>query len=252
VEKGKGLMMPRPARIRIGTSGWNYNHWRERFYPPGLPSAQWLAHFQTVFDTVELNNSFYHLPEIRTFDKWRDEVPADFLFSVKANRFLTHVKKLKDTGLALRKFLGRARHLQTKLGPILYQLPPRWNPNLERLDEFCARLPKDLIHVIEFRQRDWLNDQVYEILRRHAVNLCVHDLLPDHPRVITGSAVYIRFHGVGAKYGGNYGRTELEAWAGWMREQAAKGRSIFAYFNNDLEGHAIMNAKQLKELLGLK
>lgn len=243
--------MNRPGTIRIGTSGWNYAHWRGRFYPEGLSGSDWFEHYAGVFDTVEINNTFYHLPGTGVFDNWEEQAPRGFVYAVKASRFITHMKKLKDPRQPLRLFLGRARRLRSHLGPVLFQLPPHWNPDLERLDDFCRRLPKDLTHVMEFRERAWLIDEVYEVLKEHGVCLCVHDMLKRHPRRLTGKAAYVRFHGTGSKYGGSYSRRRLQAWADWMREAASDGHDVYAYFNNDGRAYAIRNARTLREIIGV-
>ncbi len=240
-------MSTRPT-FRVGTSGWNYKHWRERFYPAGLPEAEWFAHFSRAFDTVEINNTFYHLPPIQTFDKWQKQAPARFCFAVKANRFITHVKKLNEPAQPLRLFLTRARHLKDHLGPVLYQLPPRWNPNVDRLRTFCELLPKDLTHVVEFRNRAWLTAEVLEILRSNRVCLCLHDILPDHPREITGPSIYVRFHGTSG-HNGNYSDAQLRDWASWLRDNAPRSGCVYAYFNNDVNAYAISNALKLREFL---
>jgi uncharacterized protein YecE (DUF72 family) len=237
--------------LRIGTSGWNYRHWRGRFYPDDLPAHGWFKHYCEAFDTVEINNTFYHLPTEATFDGWRDQAPKGFLYAVKANRFITHMKKLKDPEEPLELFLGRARRLGAHLGPILYQLPPRWKPNLERLEKFCEQLPDDLTHVIEFREPDWLKEETYRILAQYRVCLCIHDLIRDHPRRITGKATYVRFHGAGTKYGGSYSDSALQRWAGWMREAAEESHEVYAYFNNDSNAYAVANAQALHEILGV-
>ena len=162
-------------QYRIGTSGWNYLHWRGPFYPTGLPTNRWFEHYAAVFDTVEINNTFYQLPELATFHHWREQAPPAFIYAVKANRYLTHQKKLSDPAESLQHFLGRVRILRPHLGPILYQLPPRWKRNIDRLARFCALLPRDLTHVFEFRDPDWLNDETYSILVAHSASLCIHD-----------------------------------------------------------------------------
>ncbi len=242
----------RKGAFRIGTSGWNYAHWRGKFYPEGLPAHQWFEYYAGVFDTVEINNTFYHLPEARTFTGWSKQASPGFIYAVKASRYITHIKKLKDPRQALDRFLRRARRLKEHLGPILYQLPPGWRPNLERLKQFCQRLPAGLTHVMEFRRRDWLQDPTLDILAEHGVCLCIHDMLPEHPRRLTGKAAYVRFHGVGSKYGGNYSRSELSQWAKWMGETAHSGHDVYAYFNNDSNAYAVGNAQTLREILAVR
>ena len=240
--------MANEDRYRIGTSGWNYNHWRGRFYPQGLPSGRWFAHYAEVFDTVEINNTFYRQPKNETFDGWREQAPAGFLYAVKANRHLTHMKKLKNPQESLERCLEGSRRLKEYLGPILYQLPPQWGKNLTRLREFARLLPADLQHVIEFRDRDWLCDETYELLTEHNLSLCIHDMLARHPRRITGPIGYVRFHGSGRNSGGKYRPSRLRRWADWIR-RIAEDRTVFVYFNNDAQGYAIQDARTLRECL---
>jgi uncharacterized protein YecE (DUF72 family) len=235
--------------FRIGTSGWNYDHWRGRFYPRELPASRWFEYYSKVFDTVEINNTFYQLPAAKTFDHWREQAPLTFVYAVKANRFLTHMKKLKDPAQPLRRFFSRARRLREHLGPILYQLPPNWKRNVERLGKFCDVLPGDLTHVFEFRDSDWLAGETFATLESHGACLCVHDLLDRHPRRVTGPAAYVRFHGSGQLYSGRYPRDQLRRWADWMRDVASHDRRVFAYFNNDAEGNAVRDAMALRKLL---
>jgi uncharacterized protein YecE (DUF72 family) len=235
--------------IRIGTSGWIYNHWRERFYPKDLATKHWFAHYAKHFGTVEINNTFYRLPSEDAFDAWRQQAPAGFVYAVKASRFLTHMKKLKDPEEPIERILGRARHLGPTLGPVLYQLPRGWKCNIERLAYFFAALPRDLTHVMEYRRSDWLCDEVYDLMREFKIGLCIHDLLPDHPRIVTSNVIYVRFHGSGQKYGGSYRTAVLRRWADWMGDHAAAGRNVYAYFNNDAEAHAARNAITLRKMV---
>jgi uncharacterized protein YecE (DUF72 family) len=237
-----------PGIIRIGTSGWIYNHWRERFYPQDLRPNHWFAYYAQHFDTVEINNTFYRLPSETAFDAWREQAPGGFVYAVKASRFLTHMKKLKDPEEPIERILGRARRLGPTLGPVLYQLPRGWKCNVNRLAHFFAALPRDLTHVMEYRRPDWLCDEVYELMRSYRIGLCIHDLLPQHPRIATSNVVYIRFHGAGQKYGGSYSSAQLRRWADWIRRQALLGRKVFAYFNNDAEAHAVKNAQTLRKM----
>ncbi len=238
------------ARFRVGTSGWIYPHWRGVFYPERLRQAAWFEHYAQHFDTVEINYSFYRLPSPEAFDRWREQSPEAFLFAVKANRFLTHVRRLKGIEEPLDRFLGNARRLGPKLGPILWQLPPNWRPDLPRLEAFAALLPRDLVHAFEFRDPRWFIEPVRSVLEQHGLSLCVFDM-PEHPCPVwaTSPVVYMRFHGVAMVYGGQYGRNRLRAWArriaGWLEE----GRSVYAYFNNDALGYAVEDAKVLRELV---
>jgi uncharacterized protein YecE (DUF72 family) len=238
-----------PGQVRVGTSGWMYRHWRGRFYPPKLRAKDWFSHYAGHFDTVEINNSFYRLPSEQAFDAWREQAPAGFVYAVKASRFLTHMKKLKDPEEPIQRILSRARRLGKKLGPVLYQLPGGWKCNVDRLAHFFSTLPRDLVHVMEYRRADWLCDEVFALMRKHNIGLCIHDLLPDHPRIVTSNVVYLRFHGARAKYAGSYTRQQLLQWAIWMNEQVRAGQSVYAYFNNDAEAHAVRNAQTLRRLM---
>lgn len=236
------------GQIRIGTSGWNYGHWREAFYPKGLSQKEWFGYYAGVFDTVEINNTFYHQPPDKTYDAWRRQAPDGFVYAVKANRYITHLKRLKDPLEPVERFFSGARRLEKHLGPVLYQLPPNWNLNLERLEYFLESLPSNQAHVVEFRSRDWLCEETYALLEEHRVGLCVHDMLRRHPRRVTGPLVYLRFHGSGKKYGGRYRKRRLHVWADWIEEISAD-RDVFAYFNNDENAYAVSDAKRLRELL---
>ncbi|MFQ6058159.1 MAG: DUF72 domain-containing protein [Anaerolineae bacterium] len=237
-------------KLWIGTSGWVYPHWRGVFYPQDLATSMWLPYYTRHFPTVEVNNSFYRLPSETAFRAWGEAVPPRFRFAVKANRYLTHMKKLRDVAEPLERFLGRARLLGEKLGPILYQLPPNWNCNLPRLREFLALLPEDLQHVFEFRNTTWLSEEVFAALEAHGVAFCVISL-PDFPCPVRATAplVYVRMHGSGLVYGGCYSEEELQGWAGEIRRFLAEGHEVYVYFNNDAFGYAVQNARRLRELL---
>ncbi len=237
--------MARPE-LRIGCSGWQYRHWRGNFYPAELPVSRWFDFYATRFDTVELNNSFYRLPEKATFARWRAGAPPGFLFAVKASRYLTHMKKLKDAAEPLARLFGSVRGLGRLLGPVLYQLPPHWGRDAERLDSFLALIPRDVRQAVEFRDPSWYCDEIYERLERHHVALCLHDMKGSASgRLSVGPFVYVRFHGSGSKYGGRYPDSMLADWAEWLSEQHSKGRPIYAYFNNDVGGHAPRDARRL-------
>lgn len=237
--------------IRVGTSGWYYEHWRDHLYPPALPKSRFLQHYAASFSTVELNNSFYQLPQEKTFAGWRDATPPGFLFAVKGSRYLTHLKRLREPEEPLQRLLVRAAHLEEKLGPLLFQLPPRFTPDLERLETFLAALPPGREHVLEFRDDRWFQEPVYAALRRHDVSLCIYDRdRQSSPTVLTSGVVYLRFHGPGKKYQGNYPEHDLADWAKRIRAWAKEGRRVYAYFNNDPGGHAVRNALRLKQLLG--
>ena len=236
--------------VRVGCSGWQYRHWRGDFYPAELPPSRWLEHYAEHFDTVEINNSFYRLPEAPTFAAWRRRAPAGFLFAVKASRFLTHMKKLKDPDEPIARFFSRAAQLGRSLGPVLYQLPPRWPLNLERLQLFLDALPARRRHAIEFREPSWYDDRVLALLDRRRIALCLHDMAGSASgRLSVGPFVYVRFHGT-SKYSGSYSNETLEDWADWLAERTAEGKPVFAYFNNDTGGHAPRDAIRLRNALG--
>jgi len=233
--------------IRIGCSGWQYQHWRGDFYPAALPSAKWLEYYATRFDTVEINNSFYRLPEASTFRAWAERAPRGFVYAVKASRYLTHMKKLTDPADPLNLFFSRARSLGRTLGPVLFQLPPRWPLNLERLATFLAALPRRRRHAIEFRDPSWYTAEAVALLERYHVALVLHDMPGSASgQRHVGPFVYVRFHGP-QKYGGRYSDAALENWATWLAACARSGRAVFAYFNNDTGGHAPRDAERLRD-----
>jgi uncharacterized protein YecE (DUF72 family) len=230
--------------VRIGTSGWVYPHWRGRFYPEELRQKDWFAHYARHFDTVEINNSFYRLPSPAVFEKWRAQAPPGFLYSVKASRYLTHVKKLIDPEQPLQAFFEGAVRLKDTLGPVLYQLPPRWAPDLPRFRRFLGALPEGYTHVIEFRDTRWLTEEVFALMERHGVAHCLHDRAGlGVPMRVTAPPVYVRLHGDPAP-GGEYTESMLQTWAERIRAWRERSLDVFLYFNNDWEGYAIKNALQ--------
>jgi uncharacterized protein YecE (DUF72 family) len=240
----------RPGRVLVGTSGWEYRHWRGRFYPADLPQDRWLEHYVAHFTTVELNNSFYRLPEGDTFAGWARRLPDGFVMGVKASRYLTHLKHLREPREPLRRFWTRARRLGSHLGPVLYQLPPRWRRDDERLRRFLDAIPGDQLQAIEFRDPDWYAPAVEALLEASGVALVLHDMSgsarQDRP---VGPFIYVRFHGSGQRYGGAYPYQRLSAWARRLAEWAADGRDAYVYFNNDIEGHAVRDAGRLRSYL---
>jgi uncharacterized protein YecE (DUF72 family) len=239
----------RAQPFRVGCSGWQYKHWRGDFYPASLAPDEWLAYYAAHFDTVEINNTFYRLPDSKAFAAWRTRVPRGFLYALKASRFLTHMKKLKDPEEPLDRLFSRARHLGRALGPVLFQLPPRWPADLGRFAAFLRALPRNHRHAVEFRDRSWYTDDVFELLEQHRVALCLHDMegSASGQRAI-GDFVYVRFHGT-AKYAGSYPDRALYRWADWLAERIAHGCTVFAYFNNDAGGHAPHDAVRLRRAL---
>jgi uncharacterized protein YecE (DUF72 family) len=237
--------------IHVGCSGWVYKHWRGIFYPEGLPQKRWFERYAEEFDTVEINASFYRLPLESTFEGWREKAPPGFRYAVKVNRFITHMKKLLDCEAEVERFIALARLLDEKLGPLLYQLPPSLHKNVDRLDAFLGRLPKDLEQVVEFRHKSWYDDEVLRLLDSHGIGFVAHDLKGlVSPRWASGRTAYVRFHGTAGKYRGRYTDEALLEWTEWLAEQGRNGKSCWCYFNNDVHGHAIEDARTLKSMVG--
>jgi len=238
------------AEYYIGTSGWHYEHWKGLFYPEGLAKANWLEFYAQHFPTVELNNSFYHLPSEKAFVNWRESSSEGFMFAVKVSRFITHIKRLKDAEEPLQNFLARAGFLQHKLGPLLYQLPPNMKRDDERLEAFLSILPPQYHHVFEFRHQSWIDDSVFQMLRRYNVGLCVFDM-PGFtcPVVATADFAYVRFHGSAGLYWSCYSDEELSQWAEKIAELGRSLKTVYIYFNNDAEAYAVRNAKTIAQFL---
>ena len=245
----------RSRPVRVGLSGWNYQHWRDGvFYPPRLPPRQWLSFYAERFDTVEVNATFYRLPRVDTVASWVEQTPDGFLFAVKVSRYLTHVKRLRDVGPGLELFLERIEPLldSPKLGPLLWQLPPTFRRDTVRLAEALACLPSGLRHCFEFRDASWFVEETYALLRAHGAALVIGDR-PEVRRFqaheLTTDWTFVRFHAGTHGRRGNYSRRELEEWAERLRGWSAT-HEVFAYFNNDWEGFAPRNGLQLARLLG--
>jgi uncharacterized protein YecE (DUF72 family) len=235
--------------VRIGCSGWNYDHWREVVYPKGLAARRWLDHYATLFDTVEVNNTFYRLPSVSAVQGWVDQSPDGFVFAVKASRFLTHMKRLTDMGEPVRRFWERIDPLarSPKLGPVLWQLPESFHRDDERLAGALSQLPPGR-HCFEFRHPSWFADEVYELLRRHDAALVIGDdpRRDFQTREVTADFTYIRFHHGGGD--GNYSHRQLAVWARRI-EEWRDSVDVFAYFNNDWGGFAVENGLWLRERL---
>jgi len=238
--------------VRIGCSGWNYASWKEELYE-GRPARSWLEHYARHFDTVEVNTTFYRLPSRDAVANWERTVPPGFLFTIKASRYLTHVKRLQDLGPGLARFYERLEPLlaSPKLGPLLWQLPPTFKRDDERLASALALLPRGQRHCFEFRHPSWFADEVYDLLRRHGVALAIGDrpeVRAFQAHVFTADWTLVRFHYGSRGRRGNYSETELREWARRFEEWRA-GVEIFAYFNNDWEVFAVRNALRLGTLL---
>lgn len=236
--------------IHIGTSGWHYKHWRGPFYPENTSPRQFLEYYIEHFHTAEINNTFYQLPKKETFIHWRDAVPNGFVFSVKGSRYITHMKKLKDPLESLSKFMERVNVLEEKLGPILFQLPPNWNLNLERLKAFLDALPSDVQYAFEFRDQRWFTDQTEKALAEKGAAFCIYEIdQRQSPQPVTADFTYVRLHGPQGAYQGKYDTDTLAGWAGKLVSWSGEGKEVFCYFDNDEKGYAAQNALQLKEMV---
>lgn len=237
-------------QIRIGTSGWIYRHWQGLFYPANLPQKQWFVYYARSFDTVEINSTFYHLHNASVFEHWRQQAPGGFLYSIKASRIITHNQRLEGCQDTLETFLSRASLLGETLGPVLFQLPPSFSLDLSRFESFLALLPEGFSYAMEFRNPTWLTEEVFALLERFGVALCIHDMPPlQVPLRITAKFVYLRFHG-DVDHAGDYPLETLAAWVERIQTWQRNGLAVFAYFNNDTGGMAVRNALTLKQLLG--
>jgi uncharacterized protein YecE (DUF72 family) len=240
-------------RVHIGCSGWNYRDWRERFYPKGLPAARWLEHYAQAFDTVEVNSTFYRLPNRSAVENWVRLTPRRFIFTVKASRYLTHVKRLTGLDQGVRRYYERIEPLleSRKLGPVLWQLPGNFQRDDERLRVALQRLPTGR-HCFEFRHPSWFDEEIYRLLRRHRVALVIGDT-PERPfqsHEFTAAWTLVRFHYGRRGRRGNYSDRELEDWANRIAEWRDRVE-VYAYFNNDWSGYAVSNGLRLRELIGI-
>jgi uncharacterized protein YecE (DUF72 family) len=249
----------RPERAHIGCSGWNYKSWKGTFYAPGLPPHQWLSAYAEFFDTTEVNNSFYRLPEADVFEKWRTQTPDGFVFAVKASRFLTHMKRLRDPAEPVRRLFSRVCALGPKLGPILYQLPAHFRIDLDSLRGLLETIKREA-HllpeghtcrtILEFRDPSWYVPDVFDLLSRFDATMCLHDKLGSRaigPEI--GPFLYVRFHGTTGTYAGSYGDDALASWADRIAHYVGSHRPAYAYFNNDPEAVAVRNALALRQLV---
>ena len=239
--------------VRIGCSGWNYQDWRERVYPKGCPPSRWLPYYATLFDTVEVNSTFYRLASPKAVATWVEQTPPDFLFTLKASRYLTHIKRLSDLGQGIRRYYDSVEPLvgNPKLGPVLWQLPENFHRDDERLASALEALPEGR-HCFEFRHKSWFADDVYELLREHGVALVIgdHPERPFQTYEMTADWTFVRFHYGKRGRRGNYSETELETWAeriaGWRKKV-----EVLAYFNNDWEGFAVKNGLWMRKALAV-
>jgi uncharacterized protein YecE (DUF72 family) len=236
----------------VGCSGWSYKDWRGVFYPESRPARRWFEHYRTVFDTVEINNSFYRLPTEKTVAGWAAQAPPGFVYALKLGSFGSHRMKLRDAASWLPNHLDRLDRLGASAGPTLIQLPPRWRRDADRLDEFLTVAPATRRWAVELRDPSWLHAEVYDVLRRHGAALCLHDLLAGHPCELTADWTYVRFHGPNATehpYQGRYGPKRLARVAERLGAWLAEGVDVYAYFNNDDSGFAVQDARSLARRL---
>jgi uncharacterized protein YecE (DUF72 family) len=240
----------RRARVCVGTSGWSYDHWKGPFYPEDLPSSRMLEHYGRHFGCVEINSSFYRLPTEQALRQWVAAVPSDFVFAAKASRYITHMKRLRDPARSTAAFFERIRALGERLGPVLFQLPPRWKLDEERLSAFLEALDAPFRYVFELRDRRWLDERVYRLLERHRAAFCIYELDGFvSPKCVTTDFVYIRLHGPDGAYQGRYDAETLRGWAAEIRDWAAQGLSVYCYFDNDQAGYAAINAAELVRMV---
>ena len=236
------------GRVLVGTSGFAYPHWKGILYPEDLPQRLWLDHYAREFPTVELNATFYRLPRAGAVERWRAETPPGFVFAAKGSRYVTHQKRLLDPEPSLARYFEPVSLLRRKLAVVLWQLPPHWNANPERLLAFLAALPRRFRHAVEFRDESWYQPAVCDALDQHGAAFCEHDLIRLRPPRLTGGFRYVRFHGQGGKYQGRYGARALAPFAREISRYAREG-DAFVYFNNDVGGQAVLDARELTALL---
>jgi uncharacterized protein YecE (DUF72 family) len=243
--------MPRTKKdIHIGTSGWSYEHWNETFYPKEIKSNERLQYYASHFKTVEINNTFYHLPTENVIKNWYEKVPSDFIFSIKASQYITHRKRLKDPNDSTSIFFERLQLFKNKAGPILFQLPPSFKKNFARLEEFLMSLEKGYLYTFEFRHPSWFVDEIYELLKKHHVALCITDI-GGHltPEEVTTNFAYFRFHGPQGTYRGYYGTKALKEWKDKLLKLQKRNIQSYVYFDNDEKAYAIRDAKELQALI---
>jgi len=234
--------------LKIGTSGWNYNHWKKTFYPPDVTKSKWLEYYTDHFDTVEVNATFYRLPKAKTFENWYERTPENFQWAIKGSKFITHTKRLKKTGEPLERLYKSVQTLKEKTGPILFQLPPSLRFEQERFQAFCKDLRPGFRYTLEVRHDSWIDEKVFKILKENNVALCISDSAGRYPycEAVTADFIYVRLHGSKQLYASEYSETELQEWANKIREWNG---DTYVYFDNDHEAYAVKNAIRLKQIL---
>lgn len=236
------------AKTFFGCSGFHYKDWKGKFYPEGLPEKDWLGYYAEKFQSVEINSSFYHIPKKNTLEKWHQSTPGHFRFTMKGSRYITHQKKLNDVAESVKYFYEVVDTLRGKLGCVLWQLPGNLHLNMDKLKSFCATLSNDYKNVIEFRHISWFTEEVYEVLAKNDIILCMVSAPGNLPEVLekTAETAYVRFHGKGEWYNYLYTKKELEGWRNNLKKLNV--RRIYAYFNNDWNANAPRNCKELKAI----
>jgi uncharacterized protein YecE (DUF72 family) len=238
-------------RVYIGTSGFSYKSWDKTFYPRDVPKRLQLEYYVTQFPTVEINATFYRLPTDNMVRGWHRRVPEDFVYAIKGSRFITHMKKLANLDGALDKFFDRIKPMKSRVGVILWQLPGILKKDAARLENFLSLLPKTYSHAVEFRHPSWYADDIFEILREYdTAHVALSSLGMPMNLSITSDIVYVRFHGLEGGAAHDYTRKELEPWADFAQDQASEGRTVYIYFNNDINVRAPENARMLMEMVG--
>jgi uncharacterized protein YecE (DUF72 family) len=242
-------MRKNDSKLFIGTSGWNYDHWKGAFYPDNCAKRKWLEFYTGKFDTVEVNATFYRTMKPQTVENWRLKTPDGFVWAVKANRFITHVRKLRNTQESLARFFETVQPLRGKLGPILFQLPPSLNFEPGVFEAFCGQLPQDKKIVIEARHASWLESEPQAALKRHNIAWCMSDTAGRYPylEAVTSDFIYVRLHGSRKLYASEYTEDELQ---GWKKKIHQWDLEAYVYFDNDASGYAPKNALRLKEIMG--
>jgi uncharacterized protein YecE (DUF72 family) len=237
--------------VLVGTSGWTYPHWKKAFFPEDLPPGDRLRFYAGKLRTVEINTTFYGTPDRKTVRSWGEAVPKSFRFAVKASRFTTHNKKLVEPVRSTRKFFHAIEPIGEKICAVLFQLPPHWRCNAERLASFLKKMPKDYRYAFEFREPSWLCKEAYEILAEHNAALCLYDLKGFHPpKKTTADFVYVRLHGPQTEaYRGSYPGSTLRRWRKDIAEWKAQRKDVFVYFDNDEKGYAAGDALRLTDML---
>lgn len=243
-------MIDSMKKIHIGTSGWYYEYWKGPYYSRKIAPKDFLKEYGADFPTVEVNNTFYRLPTTKTLRHWKKSVPQSFIFSLKASRYITHVKKLNVSKKSIENFFHHVHLIKMQLGVILFLIPELMPKNEQRLESFIKLLPKEYRYAFEFRDSSWFTPSVYRLLKKYQVAFCIYDLDGKiSPKKITTDFVYVRLHGPKKAYCGSYSKKALQQWARTFWRWAQSGKEIFCYFNNDASACAPLNALSMKKMI---